>query len=199
LVFERPRADEAEELGSDRVAGSDRIGRSLVAVMAVATGLAVANNHYARPLLPSIAKTLHMSPGAAGLIVTAALVDYAVGLVVLLPLGDLIERRRLVVVLSVATALGLSWLGASPTASSLLAASVAVGAISVVAQVLVAFAASLAAPAERGRVVGMVMSGLLIGVLLARTVAGLLAESGTWRVVYFVAGGAMICQSAVLP
>jgi predicted MFS family arabinose efflux permease len=80
----------------------------------------------------------------------------------------------------------------------LLSAAVSVGALSVVAQVLVPFAASLASAPERGRVVGMVMTGLLIGVLLARTVAGLLAETGSWRVVYFVAGGAMIAQGAVL-
>src|SRR5581483_7471994 len=125
----------------------------------------------------------------AGLIVTVAQVGYALGLILLLPLGDLVERRRLVSLLSVATALALVWLGASPSAASLLPAALVVGAVSVLAQVLVPFAASLASAEERGQVVGMVMSGLLIGVLLARTVAGYLAETGTWRVVYFVAAG----------
>ena len=172
--------------------------RGIVAVMAVATGLAVANNYYAQPLLPVIGRTLHIGPGVTGLIVTVAQVGYAVGLVLLLPLGDLVERRRLVALLSVATAGALVWLGASPSAASLLPAALVVGALSVLAQVLVPFSASLASPEERGRVVGMVMSGLLIGILLARTVAGYLAETGSWRVVYFVAAGAMAVQAVVL-
>jgi predicted MFS family arabinose efflux permease len=180
-------------------AASDRrLDRGLVALMAVATGLAVANNYYAQPLLPTIGRALHAGPGATGLIVTAAQVGYALGLVFLLPLGDLVERRRLIVVLAVATAAGLFWLGASPDVPWLLAGAAAVGAVSVVAQVLVPFAASLAPDEERGRVVGMVMSGLLIGILLARTVAGWLAQTGSWRVVYFAAGGAMLVQAAVL-
>ena len=166
--------------------------------MAVATGLAVANNYYAQPLLPVIGRTLHVGPEITGLVVTVAQVGYALGLLFLLPLGDLVERRRLIVVLSLATALGLVWLGASPSAPWLLVGALLVGVTSVVAQVLVPFAASLAGDEERGRVVGMVMSGLLIGILLARTVAGLLAETGTWRAVYFVAGGAMAVEALVL-
>lgn len=166
--------------------------------MAVATGLAVANNYYAQPLLPAIERSLHLPAGVAGLIVTVAQAGYALGLLFLLPLGDLVERRRLTVLLCMATALALVWLGASSNGASLLSAALVVGSFSVLAQVLVPFSASLASPEERGRVVGMVMSGLLVGILLARTVAGLLAESGTWRVVYFVAAGAMLLQAGVL-
>ncbi|MHB1583027.1 MAG: MFS transporter [Acidimicrobiales bacterium] len=166
--------------------------------MAVATGLAVANNYYAQPLLPLIGRDLHLGAGVSGLVVTVAQAGYALGLFFLLPLGDVLERRRLVVVLSVATAGGLLWLGAAGSAAVLLPAALVVGACSVLAQVLVPFAASLAGDHERGQVVGMVMSGLLIGILLARTLAGFLAETGTWRVVYFVAAGAMLVEAAVL-
>ena len=166
--------------------------------MAASTGLAVASNYYAQPLLPAIAKSLGMTAGVAGLIVTFAQAGYALGLLLLLPLGDLVERRRLVVVLSVATSAGLFWLGSAPSALWLLPAAFAVGATSVLGQILVPFSASLAAEHERGRVVGMVMSGLLVGILLARTVAGWLAETGSWRVVYYVAGGAMLGQAALL-
>lgn len=175
-----------------------RMSRVLVLVMAVATGLTVANNYYAQPLLPLIGRDLHLGAGLSGLIVTVAQAGYALGLFFLLPLGDLLERRRLVVVLSLATAGGLVWLGTAGSAALLLPAALAVGACSVLAQVLVPFAASLASDHERGQVVGMVMSGLLIGILLARTLAGFLAETGTWRVVYFVAAGAMLAQAAVL-
>jgi predicted MFS family arabinose efflux permease len=177
---------------------SGRLERTLVFTMAVSTGLAVANNYYAQSLLAAIGRSLHMSSSVSGLVVTAAQVGYALGLLLLLPLGDLVERRRLIVVLCVGTSGALLWLGASPDAASLLCAAFVVGSLSVLAQILVPFSASLAADHERGRVVGMVMSGLLIGILLARTVAGLLAETGSWRVVYFVAAAAMLVQGAVL-
>lgn len=158
----------------------------------------MANNYYAQPLLPAIAKSLHMSTGVAGLIVTFAQIGYALGLLFLLPLGDLVERRKLVVTLSIATSAGLFFLGSSRSTLWLLPAALAVGSFSVLAQIIVPFAASLAPEHERGRVVGMVMSGLLIGILLARTVAGWLAETGSWRVVYYAAGGAMLAQAALL-
>src|SRR2546430_4927303 len=96
--------------------------RELVLIMAVATGLAVANNYYVQPLLPAIGNELHLSSGTAGLIVTVAQAGYAAGLILLLPLGDLLERRSLIVVLSIGTAGALVWFGASPNGASLLAA-----------------------------------------------------------------------------
>ncbi len=175
-----------------------RLDRRLVAVMALATGLSVASNYYAQPLLPDISRSFGVGSGAVGLVVTAAQAGYALGLVLLLPLGDLLERRRLVVTLSFATAAALAWLGSAGSLSMLLPAAFVVGTVSVLAQVLVPFAASLAGDAERGRVVGMVMSGLLVGVLLARTAAGWLAETGSWRVVYFVAAVGMVALAGVL-
>lgn len=177
---------------------TDRIDRILVLVMAVATGVAVASNYYAQPLLPVMRQDLHLSSTVAGLIVTVAQIGYAAGLLFLLPLGDLVERRGLVVALSALSAVALVVLGLSPNGGVLLPAAFVVGALSVLAQVLVPFSASLAHDDERGRVVGLVMSGLLIGILLARTVAGALAQAGDWRVVYLVAAGLMAVQAAVL-
>lgn len=181
-----------------RRAAGGRLSRTLVLLMAVATGLTVANNYYAQPLLPVMRHDLHLSSAVAGLIVTAGQVGYAVGLLLLLPLGDLVERRRLVVVLSAGAAASLVCFGLSPSAAVVLPAALLVGVLSVLAQVLVPFSASLAGAEERGRVVGLVMSGLLLGILLARTVAGLLAQVGSWRVVYFVAAGLMAGQAVVL-
>lgn len=199
-------ADNADAAGSSEAAGSGpgfldgrgRLRRGLVAVMAVATGLAVANNYFAQPLLPEIGQRLHMGTGEAGLIVTFAQVGYAAGLLFFLPLGDLWERRRLVVLLCVATAAALLVMASAPSGSVLLPAAGAVGAFTVLAQVLVPFSASLAPEHERGRVVGMVMSGLLIGILLARTVSGAVAGVGGFRVVYYAAAGAMVVQALVL-
>lgn len=174
------------------------VGRRLVLILAVATGVAVANNYYAQPLLAAIRSTFHSGAGEAGLIVTAAQIGYAAGLVFLLPLGDLVERRGLVVVMSLVCALGLVGYAASPDMDLLFAAAVLVGGTSVVAQVLVAFAASLATDQERGRVVGSVMSGLLLGILLARTAAGYVAEASSWRVVYLVAAALMGLLALVL-
>lgn len=166
--------------------------------MAICTGLAVANNYYAQPLLPAIAASMGTSSRVAGLVVTTSQVGYAIGLVTLLPLGDLVERRRLVSVLSAVTGVVLLGMGTATNVAWLLAAALLVGTASVVAQALVPYAASLAPGHERGRVLGMVMSGLLIGILLARTVSGWLAETGTWRAVYFVAGAAMLGEAALL-
>ncbi|MEJ2037440.1 MAG: MFS transporter [Desulfosarcinaceae bacterium] len=165
---------------------------ALVLLLAVATGASVASLYYAQPLLEAIRDTLGMDVAGAGLIVTASQLGYAIGLVFLVPLGDLIERRKLVVIMTIGIAVGLAGIGFSPDGPTLILLSVGVGALSAVAQVLVAFSADLAGPAERGRVVGAVMSGLLIGVLLARTVAGILAQVYGWRAVFWFAAGGMM-------
>lgn len=175
-----------------------RLDRKLVLVMATATGFSVANNYFAQPLLPDIRSDLHMSSGLAGLIVTTAQIGYAAGLLLLVPLGDLLERRRLTVGLSLVLAALLALFAAAPSTPVLMIAALGVGGISVLAQILVPFAAGLAGEQERGRVVGAVMSGLLLGILLARTIAGFVAEAGGWRVVYAVAAVLAVVQAAAL-
>ena len=170
----------------------------LVLLMAVACGAAVANLYYAQPLLNTIAHDFGTSDGTAGLLVTASQVGYAVGLVLLVPLGDLLERRRLITGVLVVTALALAATAAAPSFDLLAAALLVVGVTSVVAQILVPLASTLAGESERGRVVGKVMSGLLIGILIARTASGLLAELGGWRLVFGVSAGLMVLLTIVL-
>jgi predicted MFS family arabinose efflux permease len=155
--------------------------------MAVAAGLAVANNYYAQPLLATIARHMHVGTAAAGLLITFSQIGYGLGLAVLVPLGDLIERRRLVTTLLGLSVLALIAAAFSPTLAVLALASLFIGLTSVVAQIIVPFAASLAAEHEQGRVVGIVMSGLLIGILLARTVAGFVGDVFGWRAIYALA------------
>jgi len=169
--------------------------RLTVVVMAVATGAAVANNYFAQPLLPLIGQDLHLSSGTTGLIVTFAQLGFAAGLLLIVPLGDLVERRALIVGLSLASAAGLVGFALSGSGALVLAAAAFVGVVTVLVQIIVAFAASLAGDADRGRIVGMVMSGLLIGILLARTVAGVLAELGSWRTVYLVGAAIMVAEA----
>jgi predicted MFS family arabinose efflux permease len=166
--------------------------------MAVACGAAVANIYYAQPLLSTIAHDFSVSDGTAGLIVTASQVGYAAGLVLLVPLGDLLERRRLITRIMLVTTLALAATAASPSFVLLAAALLVVGLTSVVAQILVPMASMLAAEDERGQVVGHVMSGLLVGILVARTASGLIAQAGGWRLVFAVSAGLMLVLCAVL-
>jgi len=174
------------------------VARSLVLLLAVACGLAVANLYYAQPLLETIARSLHAQAGAVGLTVTVTQLGYATGLVLIVPLGDLVDRRRLVVGTLCLTATALLGVAVAPGLVAVCAALAVVGVTSVVAQVLVPLAATLARDDERGRVVGTVMSGLLIGILLARTLAGVLATALGWRGVYVVAAGLMAGLALVL-
>lgn len=178
--------------------GTHPLSGALVFLMAVATGLAVANIYYAQPLLETLGRAFGVPAHTAGLIVTMSQVGYAVGLVFVVPLGDLLERRRLVSLLTVATSGALVLAATAPTAHWFMAACLAVGATAVVAQILVPFAAHLAPPQRRGQVVGRVMSGLLLGILLARTVSGVLADVFGWRSVYWLAAAIMLIQAAVL-
>jgi predicted MFS family arabinose efflux permease len=170
----------------------------MVLLLAVACGAAVANNYYAQPLLHTIATSFGVSEATAGLLVTAGQVGYAVGLALLVPLGDLLERRRLIARMLVLTAVAQTLAAAAPTFAVLASALALAGVTSVVAQIIVPMAASLATDNERGQVVGKVMSGLIIGILLARTVSGLIASVAGWRPVYVMAAVAMLLLAAVL-
>lgn len=146
--------------------------------MSVATGLAVASNYYVQPLLDTIANAFSLSINQAGFIVTAAQLGYAAGLFFLVPLGDMFERRRLIVTMTLLAAGGMLITATSQSLWVMILGTALTGLFSVVAQILVPLAATLAAPEKRGKVVGTIMSGLLLGILLARTVAGLLASLG---------------------
>ncbi|HKI56242.1 MAG TPA: MFS transporter [Trueperaceae bacterium] len=175
-----------------------RAGSPLVAVLAVATGISVANLYYTQPLLDTLGRAFGLAGGGAGLIVTVTQIGYAAGLVLIVPLGDLLDRRRLVASVSLLTALSLAGAALAPGFALFEAASAAIGVTAVVAQVLVPFAAHLASDAERGRVVGRVMSGLLFGVLLARVASGFVSDALGWRAVFWIAAGLMLTQSVVL-
>jgi len=170
----------------------------IILLMSVATGLAVASNYYAQPLLHTIGQQFAISNATAGAIVTTAQLSYAVGLMLLVPLGDMFERRALIVLMNLLAAGGLLISAFATNIAVLILGTALTGMLSVVAQILVPFAATLAAPHERGKAVGTVMSGLLLGILLARTAAGALADVGSWRTVYWVAAILMLCMSGVL-
>jgi predicted MFS family arabinose efflux permease len=164
----------------------------------VACGVAAANLYYAQPVLSSVATTLHTSSGTAGLVVTGTQIGYAAGLALLVPLGDLLARRRLIPLVLAATTVGLIASAGAPGIGLLIAAALVTGVGSVAVQMLIPMAASLADDVHRGRVVGTLMSGLLLGILLARTVSGAVAGLAGWRVVYLMAAILTAALAAVL-
>lgn len=170
----------------------------LTLILAVACGATVANLYYSQPLLDAIAGTFDVGRGTATLVVTLTQLGYAAALLLVLPLGDLVENRALVTRVLLGTAVALAAAAAAPSFAVFAAAAVLIGVTSVVAQVLVPFAAHLAPEEAAGRVVGRVMSGLLLGILLARTVSSLLADLLGWRSVYVISAVLMLALAALL-
>jgi len=194
-----PTASAAPVTGGDPdPAPGLRAGSPLVFVLAAATGVSVANLYYAQPLLDTLGRAFGVAGGGAGLIISVTQIGYALGLVLIVPLGDVVDRRRLIAAVSVLTSLALTAAALAPGIGVFEAASAAIGVTAVVAQVLVPFAAHLAVDAERGRVVGRVMSGLLLGALLARVASGFVSDAIGWRAVFWIAAGLMLVQAVVL-
>jgi len=170
----------------------------LILLLATACGLLVANIYLSQPIIGPISASLGLSPAASGLIVTLVQLGYGLGLLLLVPLGDLLENRRLVTAVVLACAAALAVAALSGAALPFLLASLAIGACAVAAQILVPFAAHLAPEAMRGRVVGKVMSGLLLGIMLARPVSSLIAGVAGWQAVFLVSAAAMVALALVL-
>ncbi|MFF0814105.1 MFS transporter [Rhodococcus sp. NPDC003318] len=166
--------------------------------MATATGLCAGGNYFNQPLLDSIADALGVDQSTAAVTVTVAQVTYGIGLLFLVPLGDLLDRRVLSVGLMLLAAAGQAISGIAPGIGWLMLGTGIAGLFSVAAQVLVPFAATLAEPGRRATAVGTVMSGLLVGILLARSVAGLLSGLGGWQTVYRVSAVVMVVIALAL-
>ncbi|MGI5347952.1 MFS transporter [Streptomyces sp. CA-250714] len=174
------------------------LSRGVVILFAVACGAAVANVYFSQPLLVTMGHDLAMSPALVGSVVTLTHVGYGLGLFFLVPLGDVADRRRLIVAQLLLLVTALAVTATAHTAAILLAGMAATGLLAVVTQTLVAFAASLAPPAGRGRVVGLVTSGVVIGILLARTASGLMADLAGWRSVYLASASLTALLALVL-
>jgi predicted MFS family arabinose efflux permease len=174
------------------------ISPGMIRLLALAAGLIVASLYYAQTLVGPISTATGLSLDAAGLIVTLTQVGYALGLLFIVPLGDLLENRKLVFVLLLATSAMLAAAAFSTSAALFLAASLGIGLGSVAAQVLVPFAAHLSREETRGQTVGKVVSGLLLGIMLARPAASLIADHFGWHAVYGGAALAILVLAFVL-
>lgn len=181
-----------------RTSTQTQISSRMTLLLAAAAGIIVANLYYAQPLVGPIGAALGMPPGATGLVVTLTQIGYCLGLLFIVPLGDLLENRRLIVSGLVATGAALALAANADTAWQFLLAAVAIGLGAVVAQVLVPFAAHLAPEATRGQTVGKVVSGLLLGIMVARPVASVLAGFGGWQAVFGIAAALVLLLAVVL-
>lgn len=184
---------------SDPIAGaSGGISRTLLLTMATAAGVAVANIYYNQPLLADMARDLKVTDRQIGWVATATQIGYAVGMPVFVPLGDLMDRRRLITSMFLLVAAALILVALSTGLGPLVAASFLLGLTSVIAQVLIPFAADLATPSEQGKTIGSILSGVLIGILLARTVSGIVAADAGWRTMYWAAAAGSLVLSGLL-
>ena len=170
----------------------------MIFLFSLTSALAVANVYSAQPLLESIAASLQVSTGTIGTVVTATQSGYALGLVFLVPLGDCVNRKKLVIIQLLLSVLALITAAVAPDLMTLLCAMLLVGLMAVVTQLMVAWAAMLASPEQRGQVVGSVTSGIVIGILLARFVSGMIADLAGWRAVYLTAACLLLLISLIL-
>ena len=173
-----PNRDDAQSGGG--------LSRAATLTFAAAAGLSVANTYYAQPLLDAIAADFGISPATVGLVVTLTQIGYGLGLIFVVPLGDFVDRRKLILGQGILSVIALVSIAMARSEAILFASLAAMGLMAVVIQILVAFAATLASPQERGKTVGLVTSGIVIGILGARSIAGLLADLGGWRMVYLI-------------
>lgn len=184
------------ELTSDLY--SQRISRQLVWILAMACGMTVANLYYNQPLLSDIGRTFHVSVQQLGIISMLTQAGYACGLFLFVPLGDIFERRSLILTMLLAVSIALVAMAVAPNALWFSIASLCVGITTIVPQIIIPLAADVAHESERGKVIGTVMSGLLIGVLLARTVSGFIGAYFGWRTMYWIAAIMMFSLALLL-
>lgn len=172
--------------------------RPTIVVMAVGCALTVANLYYSQPLFVEMARDFQVGQREMGIVSMMGQVGYALGLLLFVPLGDLLERRRFIMVMTAAVAIALLAVAASPSFRWLAASTLLLGFTTIIPQLIIPFAATIADPQDRGKVVGTVMSGLLVGILSARTVSGVVGGVLGWRSMYWVAAILMVCLVAAI-
>lgn len=170
----------------------------LIWLMALSCGMGVANLYYNQPLLANIGQTFQTSVQHVGIISMLTQIGYAVGLFFFVPLGDKMERRRVILLLLVGVIISLIAFATSENLLWINLASLAIGMTTVIPQLIVPLAAQLAEPTERGKVIGNVMSGMLIGILLARTISGYIGGIMGWRSMYWIAAILMLVLAIIL-
>ncbi|WP_340391800.1 MFS transporter [Paenibacillus sp. FSL E2-0190] len=174
------------------------LSKQFILILAIASGLSVANMYYNQPLLAEIGRTFNASSNAVGYVSMLTQIGYALGMLFFVPLGDIRERRTLISGLLIAVSLSLIGFATAQNLTWMYIASFAIGITTVVPQVIIPLSAELALPEERGKVIGTVMSGLFFGILLARTISGIIGDMFGWRAMYWIAAVVMLLLSLIL-
>jgi predicted MFS family arabinose efflux permease len=193
-----------EERRGPRIAGRaaaaapPQLTPALTFVFALACGGMVANLYYAQPLIGLISPALGLNPGVAGFVVTLTQLGYGAGLLLVVPLADLVENRRIILLATAGTVVGLLGVAIATSAALFLAASFVVGFCSVGTQVLIPFAAHLAPDGKRGRVIGNIMAGLLGGIMLSRPISSFVADAFGWRAIFLLSAAMMLAMMGLL-
>lgn len=160
-------------------------------IMTIITGLVVANIYYNQPLLGDIANTYHITNGAAGHISMITQIGYAAGMFFIVPLADMFRRKKMMLYIIAIVVTALLGAAMTPSINILIFSSFLIGAASLIPQLLIPMTAHLAHPSERGKKIGVVMGGLLIGILLSRTLSGFIGAHFGWRAMFYIAAGMM--------
>lgn len=179
-----------------RVGGG--LSKSFILILAITAGLSVANMYYNQPLLADIGRSFHATSNAVGYVSMLTQIGYALGMLLFVPLGDIRERRTLITSLLVAVSLSLVGFATAQNLTWMYMASFAIGITTVVPQIIIPLSAELAQPEEQGKVIGTVMSGLFFGILLARTVSGIIGDLFGWRAMYWLAAGIMLLLAVII-
>lgn len=187
-----------EAINNDNIKNTNVLTKLLILIMAITCGLTVANLYYIQPLLGDMAKSFNVHEVSVGSAAMLTQIGYAVGMIFILPLGDIKERKNLITIMLLFSVISLFTMAFSQNIYMLIISSFAVGFTSIIPQLIIPLAAQLSNPNERGKIIGTVMSGLLIGILVSRTISGLIGSHFGWRVVYIVAAIMMIILTLVL-
>jgi predicted MFS family arabinose efflux permease len=187
-----------EAINNDNTKNTNVLTKLLILIMAITCGLTVANLYYIQPLLGDMAKSFNVHEVSVGSAAMLTQIGYAVGMIFILPLGDIKERKNLITIMLLFSVISLFTMAFSQNIYMLIISSFAVGFTSIIPQLIIPLAAQLSNPNERGKIIGTVMSGLLIGILVSRTISGLIGNYFGWRVVYIVAAIMMIILTLVL-
>lgn len=185
-------------MSTQSVQSDQNLSRSVLLTMAVASGVAVANIYYNQPMLADMARSMHVRSHEIGYVATATQIGYAAGMPLFIPLGEFVPRRKLIASLFLAVTAALALCALATNLLWLVAASFLVGCTTVIAQILIPFAAELSAPEEQGRTIGTILSGVLLGILLARTLSGSVSAHLGWRAMYWIAAAMALLFGGLL-
>lgn len=174
------------------------LSRGLVVLLATAVGVTAANLYYAQPLVAMISRALGLAPEAAGLVVTLTQAGYGLGVLLIVPLGDIVENRRLILTMIGMTVLGLLGLSFSTSLLPYFAAAFFTGLGASTVQIIVPYAAHFVSEEKRGQIVGTLMSGLMLGIMLSRPTASFLTDLFSWHAVFLTSAGLMVLLGVTL-